>query len=104
MIFLVKLLRLGYKGGILMSVTQEQLDAIIDKLQGISEKMDIMNANDVVISYDLYDPGTSDERIHTEEFHSATIHSDKKVAATYVYGGTSPNYYLETITYSLEDV
>lgn len=55
-------------------------------------------AEDTVTTYTFLDAGTSDERISTIVLNSATL--SLTATKTYVWSGTSPNFYISTKTHS----
>lgn len=79
-------------------------DATTDTRRVVTEKENILAANDVVETHTYLDPGAADERISTIVYHSATIHSTKNAVATYAYAGVPGGYYIATVIYTLVDV
>lgn len=75
------------------------LNLILTELQKKSNFKKITEeANDAIETYTFFDPGTSDERPNTIVYSSVAL--GLTVTETYVWAGSSPNFYISTKTLS----
>ena len=63
---------------------------------GANDAQAVLGAPDLVTNFTYSDAGTATQRIATAVYSSASV--GHTVTDTYTYGGTTPNFYLNTIT------